>query len=1224
MPQVYEVQYQINVNNGPALEAIKQFQQATTQLEQLTRRFDAVARSIGKLNSAFKSISVKPINVQVNTATAEANLKRVLTLIGRVQARSKTSLSAPNMGNLVSSMQNVQKLTNSINRNVIKPKANTQAAINSLDALLKKIEQVKANSKLTITASAAGSAAAVGSGKTAPIVAPVQPQRLRSIRQAFSWNPSAHEYLGNVYAGSGANIVGEMVKGMGIAYGISSIFSGVSRIFKDAIDYDNISTTTRNILSTYDTHANFQERFNDMNALMRQVGVETKFTAPQVASAGKFLAMAGLNIEQISQAIRPISDIALIGDTDLGETADVTTNIMTAYQIPAEKMNRVADIMTSTFTSANVTLLDMAESFQYSASLFKKAGVPFEVATASLGILGNAGMKGSQAGTTMRTILANIYKPTKGQQKAWDAIGVSRTDKDGNIRDLPDIFADLHEKGLDVKTAYSIFHKTAAQGAVALADAVEEWNKIISNNFLSESLAKKLANEKKNTIQGLWYQITSAFTESGMQGFESLQTEVTDFLKSILKTIQSPQFAKSLKTIMSLIVDMTKMLTNHITVIAKAITEILNFPIIGWLTKSSIKLQMWVGTFAAGLKMIISAKKAIQSLTMFKIVGMTARWVTLLGQALFYLKTANALNFKSIIAAMRVPNIVASGRLAAFQRLQSIRNVASNFARTAASGAVQAGAAGAGASVVTSGASGAAGWGGLLAPALPYLGVAAAIAGIVAIGYAWYSTRKEAVEYMQSIRVIDGISMSEHATQTDKYLRIVYDKQSSVNQKLQEYIKLRREELGLASSGIDEKNTQTFEEQFPELWDKFHFSNWRKATLGLGAADAAVTAEKLAQDAAKMLPESSPYRPSIQSEFVGDSGLLQMKYLGHTYYNNSVNDMNRMNAATLLFSQGANTAEGSEVQSIVGEFNERFLKVTNEKEWNQAYAALLDRIEQIKSRMDMSLDNITMAQLGHLTESQWKNAPAYIQGVIGQVMAQLNYQNLDTANSNMLANARGLILKYAAGMIPTPQEIQTMLQSMGIEAFNPANGLVYGNNATWWNQWGYDPKNGFQGTDNMEPDAAKQNVLGIYTHAQQQIGKFDPKVQGLFGPLLGLPQWGKAGAGLSVSENRKFNYVTGKFEDDTPKTHTWTPTTGGKNNPNKSLRNGTDQSQYKSHYDQSSAPKQVIVRIENLMRVDKQTIDMTDSRQVAAINNIKQELATALLDVVQDFNANIV
>ena len=87
---------------------------------------------------------------------------------------------------------------------------------------------------------------------------------------------------------------------------------------------------------------------------------------------------------------------------------------------------------------------------------------------------------------------------------------------------------------------------------------------------------------------------------------------------------------------------------------------------------------------------------------------------------------------------------------------------------------------------------------------------------------------------------------------------------------------------------------------------------------------------------------------------------------------------------------------------------------------------------------------------------------------------------------------------------------------------------------------------------------------------------------------------------------------------------TWSPTSGNNNSPASSLHNGTDQSQYKSHYSQSAAPKQVIVKIENLMRVDKQTIDMTDSRQVAAINNIKQELATALLDVVQDFNANIV
>lgn len=1263
MAENYTVNYQINVNEQPALQAIQRFQQATLQLEQLTKRFDLVAKSVGKVNSALASIRSTPVKVQIDTSSTEAGLKRVLGLLTQIKTQSKTALASSgvkvtsgtkgttsiggmvplntrsatsDLTTLTKAIRTTQSSIDAINKRYIHPKANTKTAINSLDALLRKIEQIKTNSKITITATAAGVSKAVPAstnrGTGTPINTQLAPSSQRmTLRNAFTYTPNAHHYLGNVYAGTGTNIMGEMIKGMGLAYGISTLFTGLQRIFTDASEYDNISKTTRNILATHDKRANFQGRFDDMNALMRQVGVETKFTAPEVADAGRFLAMAGLNIEEISQAIRPISDIALIGDTDLGETADVTTNIMTAYQIPAEKMNRVADIMTSTFTSANVTLLDMAESFKYSASLFKKAGIPFEVATASLGILGNAGMKGSQAGTTMRTIIANIYKPTKGQKAAWDALGISRTDEDGNIRNLIDIFADLHEKGFDVKSAYSLFHKTAAQGAVALADAVEEWNSIIASNFLSESLAKKLANEKKNTIQGLWYQITSAFTESGMQGFEQLQEVVTSFLKQILEMAKSPEFARSLKTAMSLAIDMVQMLSGHIKVIMKFVTGLLDMPVIGWVAKLFVQTQMWLFTLTSVLKIVISTGKALQSLTMIRIVAYAKNWVLLLGQALFHLKAINALNFKNLLTLTRNPGIVASGRLQAFDRLRRIRNVSPNFARTAGtvgSGAAQAGAAGAGAGIVTgSGGSAVAGWGALLAPALPYLGVAAAIAGIIAIGAAWHDTRKQANAYLDSISIVNGISMSSHATQTDKYLRIVYDKQSSVNQKLQEYLNLRREELGLVTSGIDEANASTFKEQYSEEWDKFHFSNWRKLAFGIGGADAAVTAVKLANKASNMLPANSPYRFIPEQELVGDNGTVLIRYMGHTY-TNSVNDMNRMNAATLLFTKGADSSDGSESQSIVGEFNERFLKATNQAEWDQVYGAFLQRVDEIKQRMDMSLDNITMAQLGELTESQWKRTPAYIYGVIGQVMSQLNYQTLDTANSTMLSNARKLILKYAAGVIPTPQEIQQLLQSMGIEAYNVANGLVYGSdNNTWWNQWGYDPQKGFLGTSTMEPQTAMQNVLGTYTHTQEAVNRFSSAVQPMFSPLLQMPQWGKAGAGMSVSSNKKFNYLTGKFEDieetGANDTH-WKPKSVNNGLAN-SLHNGSDQSQYKSHYNtNSAAPKQVIVRIDNLMRVDKQMIDMTDERQVAAVENIKQELATALLDVVQDFNANII
>ena len=110
-------------------------------------------------------------------------------------------------------------------------------------------------------------------------------------------------------------------------------------------------------------------------------------------------------------------------------------------------------------------------------------------------------------------------------------------------------------------------------------------------------------------------------------------------------------------------------------------------------------------------------------------------------------------------------------------------------------------------------------------------------------------------------------------------------------------------------------------------------------------------------------------------------------------------------------------------------------------------------------------------------------------------------------------------------------------------------------------------------------------------------------------------------------------YATPQWVDKSGKIYTpknakdtfkWDPTTGNKEQDlASSLHNGADQSQYRSHNNYNAAPKQLIVRIENLMRVDHQTIDMTDDRQVAAITNVKQELATALLDVVQDFNANM-
>ena len=326
------------------------------------------------------------------------------------------------MGKPLYSTSDIKKLEqaiNSINGKTIEPRASTKKAINSLDLLLQKIEQIKSNSKITITASAAGASKAVAGGITKSNI-PASTARQVGAGHSTYLYPSTRQVLGPTYANTGTNVAGEMIKGMGIAYGLSSLMSGVTSVFRDASTYDNIGKTTKNILQTHDKGVGFEGRFNEMNQLMRQVGVETKYTAPQVASAGKFLAMAGYDVDQIKHAIRPISDIALVGDTDLGETADVVTNIMTTYKIPAKQMDNTADILTMTFTKTNTTLLELAESFKYAGTVAHQSGLDFETASAALGVLGNAGLKGSHAGTTLRMMLLNMMNPTKKGQEAWD------------------------------------------------------------------------------------------------------------------------------------------------------------------------------------------------------------------------------------------------------------------------------------------------------------------------------------------------------------------------------------------------------------------------------------------------------------------------------------------------------------------------------------------------------------------------------------------------------------------------------------------------------------------------------------------------------------------------------------------------------------------------------------------------------------------------------------
>lgn len=327
--------------------------------------------------------------------------------------------------------------------------------------------------------------------------------------------------------------------------------------FTEAVEYSNIMQSAHSILRVADSDlATFEGRFDRMARYVRRIGVETKFTAIEVAGAVKFLSMAGMGIETINESIRPITNLALIGDNDISQIADLATNIQTGYNIKNTSMGSVADILASTVSRSNVNIIEMAESFKMAAGYLRLSGVDFTEASAAIGVLGNMGIKGTMAGTALRAMATRFAKPTKEAREALDRLGVKFTRMEDiygkqveKLRPLADIFEDLNKKGVTMADMQTIFGKIGGNAAMMFVSNYGQLRTLASQNRASQGISSELAQVKQDTTKGLWYQMTSQLTESFMQGYELIEPVIRSTLKDFLAKFNSREFARGLASI---------------------------------------------------------------------------------------------------------------------------------------------------------------------------------------------------------------------------------------------------------------------------------------------------------------------------------------------------------------------------------------------------------------------------------------------------------------------------------------------------------------------------------------------------------------------------------------------------------------------------------------------------------------------------------------------------
>jgi TP901 family phage tail tape measure protein len=203
------------------------------------------------------------------------------------------------------------------------------------------------------------------------------------------------------------------------------------------------------------------EEFNMLREQAKELGRTTKFTATQAAEGMNFLAMAGFETSQIMTAMPGVLNLASAGAMDLATASDIASNILTGFNMDAEDMARVVDVMAKTFTSSNTNLMQLGTAMSFVAPVAAGFGVSMEETSAIIGMLSDAGIQASRAGTTLRGIMVQLGEASK-------ELGFSMNDSNGQMRPMADLLDELIAKSGGTQNAIDMFGQRAGPGLVAL------------------------------------------------------------------------------------------------------------------------------------------------------------------------------------------------------------------------------------------------------------------------------------------------------------------------------------------------------------------------------------------------------------------------------------------------------------------------------------------------------------------------------------------------------------------------------------------------------------------------------------------------------------------------------------------------------------------------------------------------------------------------------------
>ncbi len=287
----------------------------------------------------------------------------------------------------------------------------------------------------------------------------------------------------------------------------------------------------------------------DLEALTnkaKEMGATTKFSATQASEGLKYMAMAGWNSQQMIDGLPGVMNLAAASGEDLGTVSDIVTDALTAMGLKAGDSAHFADVLATAASSSNTNVAMMGETFKYAAPLAGTLGYNIEDLSQAIGLMANAGIKGSQSGTSLRSILTRLASPPSDAAKAMEKYGISIKNSDGSMKSLMEVMENMRDslQGLpeDEKAAAAsaLGGQEAMSGLLAIINASESdfdnLSKAIDN---ASGAAQNQADIMNDNLQGALYELGSAAESAGIELYDNIKNPAKKAVRAAATEIRS-------------------------------------------------------------------------------------------------------------------------------------------------------------------------------------------------------------------------------------------------------------------------------------------------------------------------------------------------------------------------------------------------------------------------------------------------------------------------------------------------------------------------------------------------------------------------------------------------------------------------------------------------------------------------------------------------------------